>query len=147
MERIHQLKIDKLILLSEQELVDCDTKDNEGCNGGLMDYAFEFIINNHGLTTESNYPCKGIDGMCNTQASHAVKITGYEDVPVDSEPALLKAVANQLVSVAIDASGLEFQFYNNGVFTGDCETGLDHGVTAVGYGTSEDGAKCLYLHI
>ncbi|KAL2458501.1 Senescence-specific cysteine protease SAG12 [Abeliophyllum distichum] len=141
MEGIHQLKTDELISLSEQELVDCDTKDNEGCNGGLMDYAFEFIINNHGLTTESNYPYKGIDGTCNTQASHAVKITGYENVPVDSESALLKAVANQPVSVAIDASGSEFQFYKSGVFTGDCETDLDHGVTAVGYGTSENGTK------
>ncbi|KAL2536720.1 KDEL-tailed cysteine endopeptidase CEP2 [Forsythia ovata] len=131
-----------MILLSEQELVDCDTKDNEGCNGGLMEYAFGFIINNHGLTTESNYPYKGIDRTCNTQASHAVKIIGYEDVPVDSESALLKAVANQLVSMAIDASGLEFQFYKNGVFIGDCKTDLDHGVTTVGYGTSEDGAEC-----
>ncbi|KAL2475206.1 KDEL-tailed cysteine endopeptidase CEP2 [Abeliophyllum distichum] len=113
MEGIHQLKTE-LISLSEQELVDCDTKDNEGCNGGLMDYAFEFIINNHGLTTESNYPYK---------------------------ESMARAVANQPVSVAIDASGSEFQFYKSGVFTGDCETDLDHGVTAVGYGTSENGTK------
>ncbi|KAL2464555.1 Senescence-specific cysteine protease SAG12 [Forsythia ovata] len=112
-----------------------------------MDYAFEFIINNHGLKTGSNYPYKGIDGTCNTQASHPVKITGYEDVPVDSESALLKVVANQPVSVTIDASGSKFQFYKSGVFIEDCETDLDHGVTAVGYGTSEDGAECLYLHI
>ncbi|KAL2477150.1 KDEL-tailed cysteine endopeptidase CEP2 [Forsythia ovata] len=110
-----------------------------------MDYAFEFIINNHGLTTESNYPYKGIDGTCNTQASHAFKIIGNEDVPVDSEFALLKAVANQPVYVTIDSSQSEFQFYKSGVFTGDCETDLDHGVTAVGYGTN--GAECMYLHI
>ncbi|KAF8391247.1 hypothetical protein HHK36_023549 [Tetracentron sinense] len=60
---------------------------------------------------------------------------------LNSEKALLKAVANQPVSVAIDASGSDFQFYSSGVFTGECGTSLDHGVTAVGYGTSADGTK------
>ncbi|KAI8006258.1 hypothetical protein LOK49_LG07G02046 [Camellia lanceoleosa] len=77
-------------------------------------------------------------GQC---ANHAAKITGYEDVPANSESALLKAVANQPISVAIDASGSDFQFYSSGVFTGTCGTQLDHGVTAVGYGTAADGTK------
>ncbi|KVH95965.1 Cysteine peptidase, asparagine active site-containing protein [Cynara cardunculus var. scolymus] len=62
-------------------------------------------------------------------------------VPANSESALLKAVSSQPVSVAIDASGSDFQFYSSGVFTGECGTELDHGVTAVGYGTSEEGTK------
>lgn len=44
-------------------------------------------------------------------------------------------VANQPVSVAIDDGGLAFEFYVSGVFAGDCGTDLDHGVTAVAYGT------------
>ncbi|KAL8556462.1 hypothetical protein ACS0TY_004056 [Phlomoides rotata] len=142
-EGINQLKTGTLISLSEQELVDCDTTQDEGCNGGLMDNAFEFIITNHGLTTESNYAYKGVDGTCNTkeESSHVAKITGYEDVPSNSEAALLKAVANQPISVAIDASGSDFQFYSSGVFTGECGTDLDHGVTAVGYGKTSDGTK------
>lgn len=40
-----------------------------------------------------------------------VTITGYQDVPVNSEYSLLKAIARQPVSVAIEASGLDFQFY------------------------------------
>ncbi|KAL2458503.1 Senescence-specific cysteine protease SAG12 [Abeliophyllum distichum] len=143
MEGINQLSTGKLISLSEQELVDCDTSEDMGCNGGLMDNAFEFIINNHGLTNESSYPYDGTDGTCNTkkESSHAAKITGYEDVPTNSESALLKAVAKQPVSVAIDASGNDFQFYSSGVFTGECGTDLDHGVTAVGYGKTSDGTK------
>ncbi|XP_039162819.1 KDEL-tailed cysteine endopeptidase CEP1-like [Eucalyptus grandis] len=47
----------------------------------------------------------------------------------------------QPVSVAIDAGESDFQFYSTGIFTGECGTDLDHGVTAVGYGTSENGTK------
>ncbi|KAG2397101.1 Senescence-specific cysteine protease [Vigna angularis] len=143
-EGIHALTTGKLISLSEQELVDCDTKGvDQGCEGGFMDDAFKFIINNHGLNTEANYPYKGVDGKCNAKAEAigAATITGYEDVPVNNEKALQKAVANQPVSVAIDASGSDFQFYKSGVFTGSCGTELDHGVTAVGYDVSDDGSK------
>ncbi|XP_073111656.1 senescence-specific cysteine protease SAG39-like [Elaeis guineensis] len=144
MEGITKLRTGELISLSEQKLVDCDTKGQDhGCNGGIMDHAFKFIIKNGGLTTEANYPYMATDGTSNTEKSrsHAATISGYEDVPANSEAALLKAVANQPVSVAIDARGSVFQFYSGGVFTGDCRTELDHGVTDVGYGTTSDGTK------
>ena len=60
-------------------------------------------------------------------------------MPANNEEALQNAVANQPASVAIDASGFEFQFYSSGIFTGSCGTSLDHGVTAVGCGVSEYG--------
>ncbi|XP_031268246.1 senescence-specific cysteine protease SAG39-like [Pistacia vera] len=58
-----------------------------------------------------------------------------------SEEALLQAVANQPVCVAIEGSGRDFRFYKSGVFKGNCGTNLDHGVTAIGYGTESDGTK------
>ncbi|KAK1293949.1 Vignain [Acorus calamus] len=142
-EGINQIKSGKLVSLSEQELIDCDNGDNQGCNGGLMDYAFEFIKKNGGITTESNYPYRARDGRCNIgkENSHVVVIDGHQNVPVNDEDALLKAVANQPVSVAIDAGGYRFQFYSEGVFTGHCGTDLDHGVAIVGYGTTLDGTK------
>ncbi|KAK3441211.1 hypothetical protein EUGRSUZ_B01504 [Eucalyptus grandis] len=144
MEGIIQLTTGKLISLSEQELVDCDTSGKDhGCEGGYMDDAFKFIIGRHGLTTETNYPYQAVDGTCNARKanSSAAKITGYADVPANNESALLKAVGHQPVSVAIDAGEWAFQFYSSGIFTGECGTNLDHGVTAVGYGTSENGTK------
>nr|AJD78147.1 cysteine proteinase SAG12H1 [Hevea brasiliensis]AJF19705.1 cysteine proteinase [Hevea brasiliensis] len=146
-EGITKLKNGKLISLSEQELVDCDTAGgNEGCEGGLMDNAFQYILN-QGLSSEANYPYKGSDGICNRKkaATPAAKITGYEDVPSNNEKALLQAVANQPVSVAIDGSAYDFRFYKTGVFNGDCSTYLDHAVTAIGYGTSKDGSKYWLL--
>lgn len=143
-EGINQHKTGNLIPLSEQQLVDCDTAgDDYGCEGGLMDSAFQFIESNKGLSTEANYPYQGIDGNCKTQnaTSQAASITGHEDVPKNDENALLQAVVNQPISIAIDASGSAFQFYSSGVFTGTCGTNLDHGVAVVGYGTSSDGTK------
>ncbi|KAK7291578.1 hypothetical protein RIF29_06839 [Crotalaria pallida] len=142
-EGINQIKSQKLVSLSEQELVDCDTGVNEGCNGGLMEYAFEFIKQNGGITTETNYPYKAADGTCDTSKENesVVSIDGHENVPKNNETALLQAAANQPISVAIDAGGSDFQFYSEGVFTGACGTDLDHGVAIVGYGETQDGTK------
>ena len=90
------------------------------------------LSNNGGLATEASYPYKAADGACKTKKSVAT-ITGYEDVPANSESSLLKAVAKQPVSAAIDAGGSDFQNYSSGVFTAEWGTELDHGVTAVGY--------------
>ncbi|RWW73651.1 hypothetical protein BHE74_00018465 [Ensete ventricosum] len=60
-----------------EELVDCDTAYNQGCNGGLMDYAFEFIINNKGIDTEDDYPYRARDGICRTELDHGVVAVGY----------------------------------------------------------------------
>ncbi|CAL5411385.1 unnamed protein product [Camellia sinensis] len=143
-EGITQLTTGKLISLSEQELVDCDSSGKDaGCKGGYMEGGFAFIVQNKGIATETIYPHSATDGTCNTkkEASHATKISGYENVPANSKSALLKAVANQPISVFIDAGGASCQFYSSRIFTGDCGTDLDHGVTAVGYGTTTDGTK------
>lgn len=63
-EGVNAIVTGDLISLSEQELVDCDTSYNQGCNGGLMDYAFQFIINNGGIDSDKDYPYTGRDGRC-----------------------------------------------------------------------------------
>ncbi|CAO2209613.1 unnamed protein product [Urochloa humidicola] len=142
-EGINQIVTGNLTALSEQELIDCDTAGNNGCNGGLMDNAFSYIAHTGGLRTEEAYPYLMEEGTCQRRSESekkeeeeevvVVTISGYEDVPRNNEQALLKALAHQPVSVAIEASGRSFQFYAGGVFDGPCGTALDHGVAAVGY--------------
>jgi len=125
----------KLTSLSEQELVDCSSaQGNAGCNGGLMDYGFEYIIKAGGLCTESDYPYTAQDGTCKASTcTHVSPISSYKDVTQNSEAALLTAVTQQPISVAIEADQSGFQFYTSGVFNGACGTALDHGVLAVGF--------------
>ncbi|KAH7689393.1 xylem cysteine proteinase protein [Dioscorea alata] len=138
-EGINQIVTGNLTSLSEQELIDCDTEFNSGCNGGLMDYAFSYIASKGGLHTEDDYPYIMEEGTCDEKRGEleVVTIEGYEDVPQNNEQSLIKALAHQPVSVAIEASGRDFQFYSGGVYAGHCGSELDHGVAAVGYGTSK----------
>ncbi|WVZ88714.1 hypothetical protein U9M48_035200 [Paspalum notatum var. saurae] len=141
-EGIVKISTGKLVSLSEQELVDCDVHgEDQGCEGGLMDDAFKFIIKNGGLTTETSYPYTAEDGTCKSGSTSAATIKGYEDVPANDEAALMKAVASQPVSVAVDGGDMTFQFYSGGVMTGSCGTDLDHGIAAIGYGVTGDGTK------
>ena len=99
------------VSLSEQQLVDCSTAEgNQGCNGGLMDDGFDYIVKNGGIGCESSYPYQGADGTCKSVPS-VVTITGHSDVPSKDESALQAAVAQQPVSVAIEADQIGFRFY------------------------------------
>jgi hypothetical protein len=64
-EGINKINCGSLTSLSEQELIDCDRSYNQGCGGGIMDYAFKFVIKNGGLDTEEDYPFRETDGTCN----------------------------------------------------------------------------------
>jgi len=125
----------QLISLSEQQLMDCSKSEgNMSCEGGLMDYAFEYIIKNKGICTEASYPYQAVDKKTCSSCTNVVTISSYKDV-AQTDAALTAAVTQQPVSVAIEADQTAFQFYKSGVLTGKCGTNLDHGVLAVGYGT------------
>eukprot|EP00854_Cymbomonas_tetramitiformis_P002260 gene2260-2978_t len=124
------------VSLSPQEVIDCDS-DNHGCNGGVQAWAYLWIMKNGGITTEDRYPFKEDTESCSTDklADHVAQIDGCGVVPPDNETAFKLAVAQQPISVAVAAKQKAFQLYVSGVFDGDCDQFVDHGVTAVGYGT------------
>jgi len=143
LEGQHFAKTGKLIDLSEQNLIDCSGDyGNMGCNGGLMDYAFQYIKDNQGIDTESSYPYEAEDDTCRFKLRNVgATDQGFVDVMSGDEEALLQAVAQVgPISVAIDASHMSFQMYSEGVYDEPyCSSDqLDHGVLVVGYG-SEDG--------
>jgi len=157
----HAKKTGKLVSLSEQNLVDCVKKDNlgdgdccDGCSGGLMDNAFDYMIKQQagGIVTEDSYPYTGKDGTCSFSASNVgASITNYTDVPAGDEDALLDAVGNVgPVSIALDASK-QWQMYSGGIMTPrsffGCSTDpnkADHGVAIVGYG-EDNGSKYWWI--
>jgi len=138
MEGAYQLATGKLQSFSEEDLVQCDHNGDQGCQGGLMDNAFEWIQKN-GICTEDSYPYtsgSGVTGTCKTTCTPVATNTGHKDVAAKDEDALKSAVAQTPVSVAIEADKSAFQLYKSGVLdSSSCGTTLDHGVLVVGYGT------------
>lgn len=130
----------KLYKFSEQQLVDCSKNDdNDGCNGGFMDFAFIYLFN-HYFCLSSDYPYKGVDGICKyddckRKGIHAV--TGHKAVTPNQTKALKEALNSGPVSVAVEANNSAFKNYKGGIINSDCGENLDHGVTAVGYGVDE----------
>ncbi|KAG9471118.1 cathepsin K-like [Eleutherodactylus coqui] len=133
-------KTKKLVVLSPQNLVDCVSK-NDGCGGGYMTNAFEYVQDNKGIDSEAAYPYIGEDQSCNySTAGKAAKCKSYKEVQQGSEKELKKAVGTVgPVSVGIDASLSTFQFYSKGVYYDEnCNTeDINHAVLAVGYGAQK----------
>ncbi|PSN53202.1 Cathepsin L [Blattella germanica] len=142
LEGQHFRKTGVLTSLSEQNLIDCSQKyGNDGCNGGLMDNAFRYIKDNHGIDTEDD-KCKY------SPFTSGATDKGYVDIEEGNEKKLQAAVATVgPVSVAIDASHESFQFYKEGVYyEKECNsTALDHGVLVVGYGVDEETGEEYWL--
>ncbi|KAF8563614.1 hypothetical protein P879_08584 [Paragonimus westermani] len=142
----HFRKTKKLTSLSEQQLVDCSSGfGNNGCNGGLMDSAFQYVRKAGGIATEKSYPyVSGETSEANPECKFnvtiaAATVTGYVDVPQFNEYALRQALAmHGPISIAINAGLPSFPSYKSGIYydkdcSGDLDS-LDHGVLLVGYG-------------
>jgi C1A family cysteine protease len=134
------IKTGNLVKYSEQQLVDCDTAIDEGCQGGFMDYAFAYIEQNP-LESEADYGYTATGGKCKYDKSKGTgTVKSFVDVTQGDPDALRAALALGPVSVGVEADQLKFQFYQSGVLTSGCGQDLDHGVLAVGYGT-ENGVE------
>lgn len=145
LEGIYAIKRGILATFSEQQLVDCDYQgaggSSLGCSGGNMASAMEWVGKNNGLCTEDAYPYVSgdttINGPCQKSCSVVCgsDISSTVAVSHNSDSAMISALAEQPVSVAISADPISFQLYKSGVYTDSCGTAIDHGVLLVGYGT------------
>jgi len=146
LEGLYAIKNTKMKDLSEQNLLDCSwghPYDNEGCDGGDMRTALQYVIDNQGIESESDYPYVDYNGggkhSCKySAAKKAFGITTMVNVTSKNETALAYATVINPVSVAIDASHKSFQFYDGGIYYEQfCKSDnkdLDHGVLVVGFG-------------
>lgn len=138
-EGVVAIKTGHLFNISEQQLIDCSVQEgNHGCEGGIMDKGFRYIIDNGGICSEEEYPYQAIDGECQ-ECDTVVSIENYGNIYQNNEKILKRAVAQQPVSVAIQANLTSFQLYSSGVYSDpNCGTQLDHGVLIIGYGTDNN---------
>lgn len=154
-----------LVDLSEQELVSCDTGvlAGHGCNGGNPTQAFNWVKKN-GICSATDFPyvCEEAQSESCTSARctkcstptlkggsmfRAGDVTAYASVG-QTEGDLEAAVAQQPVSVAIEADTDVFQHYTGGVLAADsCGQKLDHAVLAVGYGVEKSGTELKYWRV
>lgn len=151
-ESARKIETGVLESLSEQQLVDCDTINDHGCSGGLMDNAFLFDEHHKGLCSLKDYPyigrqhfffgCADYTKQCKPEPN--TKVVAYEDIAKTDE-ALKAAIVKQPAAIAINAAIRDFQLYGGGVFTADCPAKIDHGVVAVGYGTDKASGEEYWL--
>jgi cathepsin L len=131
------------VILSEQQLVDCD-KDgiNDGCNGGLTDYAYKYLTGKD-LYTLDSYPYvsgqSGHANSCQTGTPSGVGISGYFTVPgsgsgSQGDEALAKALMTGPVTVTVAVDD-KFSNYHTGIMSGvSTQCNLNHAILATGFG-------------
>jgi len=135
-EGAYAVKHGELLNLSEQELVDCDKRDN-GCNGGLPENAYKTLLEIGGLETEADYGYDGKDEKCKfNRTKVAARVSGGVEIGQNETQMAQWLVKNGPISVGLNANAM--QFYRGGVshpFKFLCDpTGIDHGVLIVGFG-------------
>ena len=141
-ESLNILKTKKEVILSEQQLVDCDTERDQGCNGGLMDDAFTYLTKN-GAESADAYPYTARDGKCKyNKKDVAVEVKGFSDIEQNEDRIKEVLFENGPLSVAVNAN--PFQFYTGKILRPTKKScnpqSLNHGVLLVGYG-SENGVN------
>ena len=135
-EGAYAVKHGELLNLSEQELVDCDKRDN-GCNGGLPENAYKTLLEIGGLETEDDYGYDGKDEKCKfNRTKVAARVSGGVEIGQNETQMAQWLLKNGPISVGLNANAM--QFYRGGVshpFKFLCDpSGIDHGVLIVGFG-------------
>lgn len=138
--RINNYTVDRL---SEQELVDCSLQNN-GCSGGIMHKAMDYVIEQNGLYSNEVYPYVGMDNNCtklNETKVAGSNISSYDFIIPKSALDIMISVSKNPVAIGLDANNFYFRFYQNGVIDlpSNYSKTLNHAVLLVGYDFDEKG--------
>lgn len=136
-----------LTSFSEQQIVDCDSPPNQGCQGGWMDKAIDYVITN-GIEKESDYPYHAKQATCQFDKSKvAGKITSRIPVKGTEDEMANQLVQNAPLSIGVDAT--KFQTYRSGIMSGTgCRSdpnGMNHGVLITGYWLGKEQQKPYWV--
>jgi len=129
----------KTEILAPQQIVDCDTQD-QGCNGGLPNDAFDYVKQCGGLDTEQSYPYTAHQGQCAFKKQDiGSTVTGYKMATSNGDETTLQASVSSVSPISIGVDAEQWQNYNGGVMTADqcgSKTDIDHAVQLIGYDTT-----------
>jgi C1A family cysteine protease len=142
LEGLHAIKTGKIVQYSEQQIVDCDTQgEDQGCNGGWMANAFDYIKKAGGIETEQDYPYTAEDDTCVFDIKKAVLQVKDKILNRNMDEVKLKEFLynNGPLAIAFNAEDSIMDYTSGIVDIDSCDpTILDHGVTLVGYGTEAE---------
>jgi len=151
-EGVNFLKYNKLVRLSQQQLIDCDKECgtdpvdgtkycDSGCHGGWMMTAFQSIIKQGGIDTEESYDSFGKTNGCEFKADKiGAKLSSWKMLSNEEDTLAQQLIETGPISVAFDASPI--MWYSSGIVTGrSCNPKtMSHAVLLVGFG-EENGKK------
>lgn len=128
------------VTLSVQELIDCSTEFNRGCNGGNPMFAYDYI-REYGLSLWKEYPYADLQNPSCQSTTGYTKATINSDlqVPPDDEVSLKWYVSRGPVAIGVCGTDLDFMYYGGGIFDSPhCCSAQNHAMLIVGYGVDAD---------
>jgi len=130
-----------MLLLSPQQIVDCDTSD-WGCGGGWPGTAFNYIIKAGGIMTNKTYPytsaSNAVAGNCKKSSGVLTKLTSwaYSSKAGALNEAQMLSDLWEYGPLSVCLSADNWTYYRGGIFSLATGTSLDHCVQLVGWGTA-----------
>jgi hypothetical protein len=133
--------------LSVQQLIDCATEFNRGCNGGNPVYAYDYIREN-GLSLSYQYPYDVTQNpSCHSTRGFTKAYINYDlEIPPNDEVELKWYVGKGPVAIGICGEDMDFMYYGGGIFNpATCCGAQNHAMLVVGYGVEPNGGTPYWL--
>ncbi|XP_053159328.1 procathepsin L-like isoform X2 [Hemicordylus capensis] len=137
LEALHFKNTGKLVSLSEQNLLDCARKHEDGCEGGFYSSAFKYVRDNNGINSEKTYPYKAEQGPCRyNRRKPEATCSGFKDYYLNGNERHLENLVGTVGPISVSVNAACLRHYESGIlYSKKCSKKLNHAVLAVGYDT------------